>query len=365
MAQTNFRPLSYAEGVAAAKAEGKLVFIDIYTTWCGPCALMATNVFPQQDVGDYFNEKFVCLKIDAEKGDGVELAKRFGVTGYPTFVVLDADGNVLGSRIGAILDGQEFVAAIDRIADPAKSPERLKERYAQGERSAELIAAYAGYLIDDAYQGQTADQAQIDEAYRIVKAYFDQLTDSQKAAAENAFIYLQYAESPMDEYGRYMITHHAAFDPSVKQDIADHIATLYETYLLDIFCGRRPFHREEFDTAKQDVARLGLNEDGRYTPVFRLIETYAKGDINAFLNACEQEYKHLSDDDKNHLILGMNELIKTDDKEVLQKAVCFIRRQLPTMPVANIYFAAGVIDQLENRDTHLRAIVPALPAEKR
>ena len=98
MAQTNFRHVSFAEGVAAAKAENKLVFIDFYTEWCGPCRMMANNIFPQKAVGDYFNEKFVCLKIDAEKGEGVELAKRFKVTAYPTFIVLDAHGIHLHHR---------------------------------------------------------------------------------------------------------------------------------------------------------------------------------------------------------------------------------------------------------------------------
>ena len=61
----------------------------------------------------------------------------------------------------------------------------------------------------------------------------------------------------------------------------------------------------------------------------------------------------------------MNDLIKTDDEEVLRRAAQFIRARLPEMSVANIYFAAGVIDQLESRNTQLRSIVPAVPAGKR
>ena len=50
MAQTDFRHISYAEGLEAAKAEGKTLFIDFYTEWCGPCKRMARDVFPQKDV---------------------------------------------------------------------------------------------------------------------------------------------------------------------------------------------------------------------------------------------------------------------------------------------------------------------------
>lgn len=364
-AQTNFRHISFTEGVAAAKAEGKLVFVDFFTTWCGPCNMMTQDIFPQEEVGDYFNENFVCLKIDAEKGEGIELAKRFEITGYPTFVVLNTDGEELGRQIGAILDGQDFISAIERIANPEKSPERLKERYGNGERSAELISAYADYLIASAYQGEEVNQELTDEAHRVVKEYFDSLTDKQRTAEENLFIYLQHAESPLDEYGRYMTAHFKKFPSTAREEIAAQIASLYEIYLSSLFAGHQPYHKEEYETVKREVEKFGLNKDKRYTPVFRLIEEYAKGDINAFLSLCEQEYKNLSETDKGNLILGMNDLIKTDDEEVLRRAAQFIRARLPEMSVANIYFAAGVIDQLESRNTQLRSIVPAVPAGKR
>ena len=77
-AQTKFRALSWKEAIETAKREGKLVFVDFYTDWCGPCKVMARDVFPQKQVGDFFNAKFVCLKLNAEK-EGRELAKRFCV----------------------------------------------------------------------------------------------------------------------------------------------------------------------------------------------------------------------------------------------------------------------------------------------
>ena len=66
-AQTKFRALSWKEAIETAKREGKLVFVDFYTDWCGPCKVMARDVFPQKQVGDFFNAKFVCLKLNAEK----------------------------------------------------------------------------------------------------------------------------------------------------------------------------------------------------------------------------------------------------------------------------------------------------------
>ena len=83
-----------------------MVFVDFYTDWCGPCKVMAKDVFPQKQVGDYFNAKFVCLKLNAEK-EGRELAKRFKVTAYPTFIVVDTDEKVRAELKGA-MDADSF-----------------------------------------------------------------------------------------------------------------------------------------------------------------------------------------------------------------------------------------------------------------
>ena len=81
------------------------MFIDFYTSWCGPCKMMMKNVFPLKEVGDYLNARFVCVKIDAEKGEGPELAKRYKVKAYPTFVAIDPDEEVLMTKEGGTFDG--------------------------------------------------------------------------------------------------------------------------------------------------------------------------------------------------------------------------------------------------------------------
>ncbi|MBP3227980.1 MAG: thioredoxin family protein [Bacteroidaceae bacterium] len=105
------RPAAAAEGIqfstgsldellAQARKEGKMVFVDCYTTWCGPCKMLARQTFPNAEVGAYFNPRFVSVQIDMEKGEGIELAKRWGVSAYPTMVILDADGQVKGTVVG-------------------------------------------------------------------------------------------------------------------------------------------------------------------------------------------------------------------------------------------------------------------------
>ena len=145
MAQTNFRQLSFEASIEAAKKENKLVFIDFYTDWCGPCRMMARDVFPQKELGEYMNEKFVNIKLNAEK-EGRELAKFFEVNAYPTFIVVDTDKKVLFKKVGGA-EANAFMSELERTINPDMSPERMKERYENGERSTRLVREYATYLL--------------------------------------------------------------------------------------------------------------------------------------------------------------------------------------------------------------------------
>ena len=77
-----------------------MIFMDCYTSWCGPCKGLAQNVFPQPKVGEFLNSNLVCCKYDMEKGEGIEIAKKYKVRAYPTFLILDGDGNELGRVVG-------------------------------------------------------------------------------------------------------------------------------------------------------------------------------------------------------------------------------------------------------------------------
>lgn len=77
--------------IAKAKKENKLIFLDAYTDWCTPCKMMVKNIFPLKSVGDYYNANFINAKIDMEKGEGIELAKKFGVKVYPSYLFINVD----------------------------------------------------------------------------------------------------------------------------------------------------------------------------------------------------------------------------------------------------------------------------------
>ena len=92
-----------------AKTEGKLLFIDFYTTWCPPCKMMSEKIFPQKEVGDFMNERFVCIKLDVEK-EGSPYAERYQIRAVPTFVIFNPKNKmILYNQAGATADGAAFI----------------------------------------------------------------------------------------------------------------------------------------------------------------------------------------------------------------------------------------------------------------
>jgi subtilisin family serine protease len=95
-------PGAVSKAIARSSGANKLAFVDCYTKWCMPCAEMSNKVFPKKEVGDYFNPRFVAAKLDMESPEGRELNKQYQVTAYPTFLILDNKGNVIGRVVGGM-----------------------------------------------------------------------------------------------------------------------------------------------------------------------------------------------------------------------------------------------------------------------
>lgn len=96
-----FDKLSWAKALKQAKDSDKLIFVDVHTSWCGPCKEMARTTFQSDEVGKVFNKKFINLKIDAETdADGPDLAKKYSVTAYPTLLFINGEGKLVKRLVG-------------------------------------------------------------------------------------------------------------------------------------------------------------------------------------------------------------------------------------------------------------------------
>jgi len=96
----------YSDNLASvlkqAERENKLVFVDVYTSWCLPCKMMDKDVFTHQETADIINKDFISYKVNAEKSNGLQLSFNYDVQVYPTLLFLDSAGNVLEKKEGAV-----------------------------------------------------------------------------------------------------------------------------------------------------------------------------------------------------------------------------------------------------------------------
>lgn len=134
----HFETGTWSEILAKAKKENKYVFLDAYTTWCGPCKWMDKNVFPTVEAGEFFNKNFVNAKIDMEKGEGIEIAKTYTIQAYPTYIYADGDGNLVHRVVGS-MPTDKFIAASGDALTPETQYGTLIRKYEAGERNPDFL----------------------------------------------------------------------------------------------------------------------------------------------------------------------------------------------------------------------------------
>jgi thiol:disulfide interchange protein len=99
-AQVQFEHSDFKSAVEKARRLHKSIFVYFYTDWCAPCKQISKIVFTDSRIRAVIDSQYVSLKLNAEKGEGVALAKQYGVGGFPTFLYTQADGHELGRTIG-------------------------------------------------------------------------------------------------------------------------------------------------------------------------------------------------------------------------------------------------------------------------
>jgi len=135
---------TWKEVLQKAQQSNKPIFIDVYTSWCGPCKKMSKDIFPLTEVGKVYNANFICYQIDAEKGDGIEIAKKYEVKAYPTYLFLKNDGTLFSKLVGS-MEVEKFIAisktALTDMNDP-KSIAMWEKEYVEKKNDPAFLLDY-------------------------------------------------------------------------------------------------------------------------------------------------------------------------------------------------------------------------------
>lgn len=188
---------TWKEALVEAQKEDKIVFVDSYAKWCGPCKKMAKNVFTQEAVGQFFNDNFINLKLDMEEADGRTFGAKYPVSAYPTLFFLDSQGNILKKVTG----GQQADGLINQGKVAIKSYDKTEAYeilYNEGKRDYDLMVSYVKELnkvekpsikISNEYLKSNPDISKEQKAGFLMEAVvdadsklFDQLVELKKEA---------------------------------------------------------------------------------------------------------------------------------------------------------------------------------------
>ncbi len=149
-----FADISFEEARKKAGESGKLIFIDAYTTWCGPCKYMAKAIFTNDEVGRFYNSNFICLKMDMEKGEGKEIAEKYAVQVYPTFLFIDAKGQKVHQTCGS-KESIDFLEDGKNTLNPENQLLTFTKNYETGQRDFIFLKEYTRLLQNAAIAANT------------------------------------------------------------------------------------------------------------------------------------------------------------------------------------------------------------------
>lgn len=338
---TVFSILGFAQGVQfehgtwkevleKAKQTNKPIFVDASASWCGACGMMKKNILPLKEVGDVYNANFICYEVDVEKGDGVEIAKKYEVSPIPAFLFIQPDGSIFYRAIGS-MSAENFIAESQKALAAMNDPKPINvwdKEYADKKNDPQFLIGYikkrnvlgmSSVSLFDEYLKLLPDAGRICPA--TIEIY--KLEEENLRIQSFAFSYLQQNRDAFDKvsapdklFTDYILERGIRNSLEIAEIKKDEplLATVIASYELQ----------------PNDVKNF--YEKGFYTPFYCKDELYMEYYQRTKEN--DKYLKHVASMGNNYLLKMTDELIKQKDKANAQMLEDAIKsRQLDTTKI--------------------------------
>lgn len=237
---------TYQEMMETAERTNKYVFLDFYTTWCRPCAMMEQVAFVDERLGAFMNEYYVSYRVDAEKQP--ELKELYHVPTYPFWLLMNPQGKIL-----FVFDGYADGEFILHHAKQTIGYSDTKQAYLKQADDPARLSAYLqtlGYALKDSAERETErflyrlppETWRLSPYWELVRQYVYHISSP---------VYLQIAENAADWQ-------------RTQPEIKDYLLDCLQKAKNELF---KSMNVDEFDTFKQTYTGVMLNtKEWKYSP---------------------------------------------------------------------------------------------------
>ncbi|MDE6452069.1 MAG: thioredoxin family protein [Odoribacter sp.] len=283
-----FESLTFEQALSKAQTEGKVLFVDCYTSWCGPCKHMSEKVFPQARMGEFFNPRFVSVKYDMEQPEGKQFGERYSVTAYPTFFLIAADGTLLHKVIGGF-EADELIRHIREGLEGGTSLGQWEQKYKSGHWDKEFLWQYLGILQE------AREEIKIRE---IAEELLDVASEEEKVSKEYWSIFGNPQCCPLDSKAfAYLIAHRERFYPANGRETVDkRLTEPLRDEVLGMMEGVQAGAVERLDEVEKKLGEWQLLNVTELLAAIKIARSVQTDGIDRLLDVCEQEIPRLEKD---------------------------------------------------------------------
>jgi len=314
-----FEKGSFSDIKTKAKSENKLVFMDCYTSWCGPCKMMAKETFTNDTVASYFNENFINCSFDMEKGEGIKLANDYKIGCYPTLLIIDGEGTII-HRVSGYMNVSDFMKFSNDALSSQNSFSAIEKKYKSNQDDADATIAYIKKL--------SATCMSYDE---VLNSYLSRQKEEDLINEKNWRIITDYVTNYNSREFQFILNHLDLFRKKYPEEI---IWSDVDNFSRKIFKSVAESYGKDSNKSIKDIEEL-LSIEKKFnlkgfsdTTAFEMkLNFYSqKEDWKSYITLCLKDADRFLKPDYTNEVCW-NIFLNSDDKQILEKAIIWMEKQ--------------------------------------